>query len=160
MNITGVPYIELPTPNETSVCCSQKQVNIIDIIESAYTGFGFITNVAIERLRVKHRLRVVQTLEDTVMRNTLRTVGPDCILSEEDLKVGSASDQPQFLTVFRCLPFPICSLFLSRLLLPLGSDVSPVSVSVPPCHSSFCSCMLRIKGFVVLSVTCIEVMVL
>lgn len=64
-------------------------VNIVDIIEAAYRGFGFITNVAIERLRVKHRLRVVQTLEDTVMRNTLRTVGPDCILSEEDLKVST-----------------------------------------------------------------------
>lgn len=76
-----------------SSICEDKQsespevlVNITDIIESAYRGFGFITNVAIERLRVKHRLRVVQTLEDTVMRNTLRTVGPDCILSEEDLK--------------------------------------------------------------------------
>ncbi|XP_069954953.1 TBC1 domain family member 9 isoform X1 [Cherax quadricarinatus] len=78
-----------------SSVCEDKQaesselrtmVNIIDIIEAAYRGFGFITNVAIERLRVKHRLRVVQTLEDTVMRNTLRTVGPDCILSEEDLK--------------------------------------------------------------------------
>ncbi|KAG7166769.1 TBC1 domain family member 9-like, partial [Homarus americanus] len=64
----------------------EATVNIIDIIEAAYTGFGFVTNVAIERLRVKHRLRVVQTLEDTVMRNTLRTVGADCILSEEDLK--------------------------------------------------------------------------
>ncbi|XP_045619389.2 TBC1 domain family member 9 isoform X2 [Procambarus clarkii] len=78
-----------------SSVCEDKQsgspeervmVNIVDIIEAAYRGFGFITNVAIERLRVKHRLRVVQTLEDTVMRNTLRTVGPDCILSEEDLK--------------------------------------------------------------------------
>ncbi|ROT65050.1 putative TBC1 domain family member 9 isoform X1 [Penaeus vannamei] len=65
---------------------SSKLVNITEIIEAAYTGYGFITNVAIERLRVKHRLRVVQTLEDTVMRNTLRTVGPDCMLGEEDLK--------------------------------------------------------------------------
>ncbi|XP_063602227.1 TBC1 domain family member 9-like [Penaeus indicus] len=64
----------------------EKLVNITEVIEAAYTGYGFITNVAIERLRVKHRLRVVQTLEDTVMRNTLRTVGPDCMLGEEDLK--------------------------------------------------------------------------
>lgn len=62
-------------------------MNITEILEAAYTEFGFITNAAIERLRIKHRLRVVQVLEDTVMRNTLRTVGPDCMLSDDDLKV-------------------------------------------------------------------------
>ncbi|KAK4303862.1 hypothetical protein Pmani_024162 [Petrolisthes manimaculis] len=63
-----------------------QEVNITDILEAAYTEFGFITNAAIERLRIKHRLRVVQVLEDTVMRNTLRTVGPDCMLLHDDLK--------------------------------------------------------------------------
>ncbi|KAK7079478.1 TBC1 domain member 8B, partial [Halocaridina rubra] len=65
---------------------TEKSVNITDIIESAYKSYGFITNVAIERLRVKHRLKVVQTLEDTAMKNTLRTVGPDCMLNEVDLR--------------------------------------------------------------------------
>ncbi|XP_066990352.1 TBC1 domain family member 9 isoform X1 [Macrobrachium rosenbergii] len=78
---------------KTSVCDeavtsegAEASVNITDIIESGYKNYGFITNVAIERLRVKHRLRVVQLLEDTAMKNTLRTVGPDCLLSEEDLR--------------------------------------------------------------------------
>ncbi|XP_068205458.1 TBC1 domain family member 9 [Palaemon carinicauda] len=65
---------------------SKPSVKVNDIIESGYKNYGFITNVAIERLRVKHRLRVVQLLEDTAMKNTLRTVGPDCLLSEEDLR--------------------------------------------------------------------------
>ncbi|CAL4130460.1 unnamed protein product, partial [Meganyctiphanes norvegica] len=64
----------------------QTPVNIIDVIDDAYRSYGFITNIAIEHLRVKHRMRVVQTLEDTVIRNTLRTVGPCCMLKDEDLK--------------------------------------------------------------------------
>ena len=66
----------------------QASVNINDIIELGYKNYGFISNMAIERLRVKHRLRVVQILEDTAMKNTLRTVGPDCLLSEGDLRVS------------------------------------------------------------------------
>ncbi|MPC27402.1 TBC1 domain family member 9 [Portunus trituberculatus] len=65
----------------------EEEVNVIGLLETAYRDFGFITNLAVERLRVKHRLRVVQTLEDTMMRNTLRTVGPDCLLGQADLKV-------------------------------------------------------------------------
>lgn len=64
----------------------EEEVNVIGLLESAYRDYGFITNLAVERLRVKHRLRVVQTLEDAMMRNTLRTVGPDCLLGQADLK--------------------------------------------------------------------------
>ena len=66
----------------------EGEVNAVGLLEKAYRDYGFITNLAVERLRVKHRLRVVQTLEDTMMRNTLRTVGPDCMLGQADLKVG------------------------------------------------------------------------
>ncbi|XP_050726567.1 TBC1 domain family member 9-like isoform X2 [Eriocheir sinensis] len=65
---------------------AEEEVNIIGVLEAAYRDYGFITNLAVERLRVKHRLRVVQTLEDAMMRNTLRTVGPDCLLSQADLR--------------------------------------------------------------------------
>ncbi|XP_076068621.1 TBC1 domain family member 8/9 isoform X2 [Oratosquilla oratoria] len=61
-------------------------VSIVELIDEAYKGFGFITNYAIEHLRVKHRLRVVQSLEDTVMRNTLRSVEGKSTLKEQDLK--------------------------------------------------------------------------
>ncbi|XP_063851572.1 TBC1 domain family member 9-like isoform X1 [Scylla paramamosain] len=64
----------------------EEEVNVIGLLETAYRDYGFITNLAVERLRVKHRLRVVQTLEDAMMRNTLRTVGPDCLLGQSDLK--------------------------------------------------------------------------
>ena len=60
--------------------------NIVEVIEYAYLQFGFITNSAVERLRGKRRLSVVQGLEDTVTRNTLRSVGGACLLQHDELQ--------------------------------------------------------------------------
>ncbi|KAB7494763.1 TBC1 domain family member 9 [Armadillidium nasatum] len=57
-----------------------------ELIEFAYRNFNNVSNSEVERLRLKHRLRVVQSLEDILMRNTLRTVGPECTLGDDDLK--------------------------------------------------------------------------
>ena len=59
--------------------------NIVELIEYAYVNYGFITNNAIEKLRGKRRLSVVQGLEDTVTRNTLRSVGAECLLRQDEL---------------------------------------------------------------------------
>ena len=60
----------------------------MNVIEAAYRSFNFVTNETIEKLRLKHRLRVVQSLEDILMKNTLRTVGHDCTLNQEDLQAS------------------------------------------------------------------------
>ena len=44
----------------------QTSIDITDLIYEAYSKFGTMTNQEIDKLRVKHRLKVVQvTLHDT-----------------------------------------------------------------------------------------------
>ncbi|CAG5132488.1 unnamed protein product [Candidula unifasciata] len=52
----------------------ENSVDVSDIIQSSYQKFWSITNQDINKLRLKHRLKVVQTIEDSVKRNILRSV--------------------------------------------------------------------------------------
>jgi hypothetical protein len=65
--------------------------DIVDIgvlIDKAYANFGdAITNDRIEQLRLKHRLKVVQSLEDTQMRSVIRSIGRDeCTFNDNELR--------------------------------------------------------------------------
>ncbi|CAG7719403.1 unnamed protein product [Allacma fusca] len=54
----------------------KKSVAISTLVYESYRKFGvLVTSVEIDQLRLKHRLKVVQTLEDQAMRNALRSVG-------------------------------------------------------------------------------------
>jgi hypothetical protein len=53
---------------------SQSTTEINDLIYESYAKFGFITANQIERLRVKHRISVVQNLEDNTMKNVIRSL--------------------------------------------------------------------------------------
>ena len=54
-------------------------------MHEAYSKYGSITAGGIERLRVKHRLRVVQNLEDGLGRNIVRSIQADGFFSPDHL---------------------------------------------------------------------------
>ncbi|KAL4714146.1 hypothetical protein ACJJTC_008500 [Scirpophaga incertulas] len=66
---------------------AQKTIKIQELIYLAYRTFGSsVTSECIERLGLKHRLRVVRHLEDSLERNTLRALQQDKLLESNELQ--------------------------------------------------------------------------
>ncbi|XP_066146218.1 TBC1 domain family member 9 isoform X1 [Euwallacea fornicatus] len=63
-----------------------RTVSIQVLVYEAYRRYGGLTTGQIERLRLKHRLRVVQELEDTCERNVLRCVIGDGYFTKAELQ--------------------------------------------------------------------------
>lgn len=58
----------------------------------AYRSYGAaVSTECIEHLRLKHRLRVVRQLEDSLERNTLRALLHDDLLDHAELQVGTST---------------------------------------------------------------------
>lgn len=64
----------------------KRTVSIQVLVYEAYRKYGFLTTGQIERLRLKHRLRVVQDLEDTCERNVIRCVIGDGYFTQPELQ--------------------------------------------------------------------------
>ncbi|XP_022917577.1 TBC1 domain family member 9B [Onthophagus taurus] len=64
----------------------QRKITVQSLIYKAYTKYGFITTGAIEKLRLKHRLKVVQDLEVTFEKNTIRSVCSDGYMTTPELQ--------------------------------------------------------------------------
>uniref|UniRef100_A0A8D3DSC7 TBC1 domain family member 8 n=1 Tax=Scophthalmus maximus TaxID=52904 RepID=A0A8D3DSC7_SCOMX len=62
-----------------------RHANITDLINESYEKFGDLTVRQIERLRCRHRIRVLQAHEDTTKENALRLVTPDVSIPPENL---------------------------------------------------------------------------
>lgn len=60
----------------------QKSTEIKDLIQESYKRFNKITANQIEKLRLKHRMKVVQNLEDTSIKNSIRTLQSFPIISK------------------------------------------------------------------------------
>lgn len=65
-----------------------QKIKVQDLIYKAYTNFGFISTGVIEKLRLKHRLKVVQELEANFENNTIRSVVGDGYMTTEELQVS------------------------------------------------------------------------
>ena len=61
------------------------------LIYESYAKYGSLTIGRIERLRIKHRLRVVQSLEDGIERNVIRSVVSDKYMTLDELQVPIVS---------------------------------------------------------------------
>ena len=62
-------------------------MSVQTLIYESYARYGSLTIGRIERLRLKHRLRVVQTLEDGIEKNVIRSVVADKYMNMEELQV-------------------------------------------------------------------------
>lgn len=58
------------------------------MVYEAYMKYGFLSTGQIERLRLKHRLRVVQELEDNSERNIIRSVAADNYFTIQEIQVS------------------------------------------------------------------------
>ncbi|XP_049823440.1 TBC1 domain family member 9 [Aethina tumida] len=64
----------------------KRSVSIQNLVYESYRKYGFLTTGQIERLRLKHRLKVVQELEDACDRNVLRCVVNDGFFTTQELQ--------------------------------------------------------------------------
>ena len=63
-------------------------ISISQLLQEANSSYSHISRIDIEKIRIEHRLKVVQSLEDNMMKNVVRSVQADCPnLSEEELKL-------------------------------------------------------------------------
>ncbi len=63
-------------------------LSIGKLLHSAISNYSHITRVDIEKLRLENRIKVVQGLEDSMMRNVIRSVQGECsALTEDELKL-------------------------------------------------------------------------
>ncbi|KAL3269707.1 hypothetical protein HHI36_008767 [Cryptolaemus montrouzieri] len=63
-----------------------KKISVQKLIYEAYSKYNNVTTGQIESLRLKHRVRVVQELEDTSERNVIRSVIVDGYFTKTELE--------------------------------------------------------------------------
>jgi len=77
-------YTELITDSRIK---NSTQIFVGDLLAESYQAFGeLLSNETIERLRLKHRLKVVHSLEDNQMRSVVKSVGKECKLNSDELE--------------------------------------------------------------------------
>ncbi|XP_014472834.1 PREDICTED: TBC1 domain family member 9 isoform X4 [Dinoponera quadriceps] len=73
-------------PRPVDSTSPNKSISVQTLIYEAYSRYGSLTIGWIERLRLKHRLRVVQSLEDGIEKNVIRSVIVDKYMTIEELQ--------------------------------------------------------------------------
>lgn len=68
--------------------CFKQSISIQQLLQEAYTKFGDLTASTLERLRFKHRVRVVQQLEEGEEKNVVRSVIGDGYFTNQELHVS------------------------------------------------------------------------
>lgn len=64
---------------------SKKSISIQQLLREAYSKFGDLTASTMEKLRFKHRVRVVQQLEEGEEKNVVRSVAGDAYFTTQEL---------------------------------------------------------------------------
>ncbi|CAG9825643.1 unnamed protein product [Phaedon cochleariae] len=81
-----------------------RSISVQVLVYEAYRKYGSLTTGQIERLRLKHRLKVVQELEDTCERNVLRCVSGDGFFTTEELQDLLALVREEIIREKKCIP--------------------------------------------------------
>ncbi|KAL2731408.1 TBC1 domain family member 9-like isoform X2 [Vespula squamosa] len=76
------PILPRPVDNATL----NRSISVQTLIHESYVRYGSLTIGGIERLRLKHRLRVVQSLEEGIEKNVIRSVIVDKYMTMEELQ--------------------------------------------------------------------------
>ncbi|XP_063983611.1 TBC1 domain family member 9B isoform X2 [Diachasmimorpha longicaudata] len=74
----------LPRPVDSAI--PPRSISVQTLIYEAYSRYGSLTIGRIERLRLKHRLRVVQHLEEGIEKNVIRSVIVDKYMTADELQ--------------------------------------------------------------------------
>ncbi|KAJ8917673.1 hypothetical protein NQ315_005120 [Exocentrus adspersus] len=82
----------------------KRSTSIQVLIYEAYRKYGFLTTGQIERLRLKHRLKVVQELQDTCERNVLRCVATDGFFTQHELQDLLGLVREEIVRQKKCIP--------------------------------------------------------
>lgn len=64
-----------------------QSVSVQELINNGHKKFKSVTSTTIENLRVMHRLKVVQSLEDGNEKNIVRSLVSDNYFSSDELMV-------------------------------------------------------------------------
>lgn len=64
-----------------------QSISVKKLLYDSYVKYGTLTTGYIEQLRSKHRVHTVQSLEDGVGRNVVRSVSQDGFFSTTELQV-------------------------------------------------------------------------
>ncbi|KAG5898216.1 hypothetical protein JTB14_005595 [Gonioctena quinquepunctata] len=81
-----------------------RSMSVQVLVYEAYRKYGSLTTGQIERLRLKHRLKVVQELEDTCERNVLRCVLADGFFNTDELQDLLALVREEIIRQKKCIP--------------------------------------------------------
>ncbi|KAJ8725513.1 hypothetical protein PYW08_003696 [Mythimna loreyi] len=80
-------YNEEAMALSTEARTAEKTIKIQELIYQSYRSYGgSVSSENIEHLRLKHRLRVVRQLEDSLEKNTLRALQQDKLLELNELQ--------------------------------------------------------------------------
>ncbi|CAB0033563.1 unnamed protein product [Trichogramma brassicae] len=75
----------LPRPVDTAP--PNRSISIQTLIYESYSRYGSLKVDEIERLRLKHRLRVVQSLEEGIEKNVIRSIVNEKWMTAEELRL-------------------------------------------------------------------------
>lgn len=79
--------IVMHTSSMSNPTSSKKSsIDVSDLIEESYRRYSHISNQDIEKLRLTHRLKVVQNIEDSTMKNILRSVTTETVFQGKELE--------------------------------------------------------------------------
>ncbi|CAH2275973.1 TBC1 domain family member 9B isoform X2 [Pelobates cultripes] len=89
-NVVNKQSVSPPIPHLHALLTSGDdppvEVDIFDLIKASYEKFVDMRADAIEQMRFKQRLKVIQSLEDTAKRSVVRSISTDLGFSMEELE--------------------------------------------------------------------------
>ncbi|XP_070818565.1 TBC1 domain family member 9B isoform X2 [Chaetodon trifascialis] len=89
-NVVNKQTVAPPIPHLHALLTSgddpPPEIDIFDLIRSSYEKFGSLRSDAIEQMRFKQRLKVIQSLEDTAKRSVVRAMMTESAFSIEELE--------------------------------------------------------------------------